>query len=68
VRAVALSQVTTLKAWLTAQPRSAHNAFALSQIAAFEKDPDRMKLPKPQDPPPGMPIGQFSGDLGCDWR
>ena len=68
VRAVALSQVTTLKAWLTAQPRSAHNAFALSQIAAFEKDPGRMKLPKPQDPPPGMPIGELSGDLGCDWR
>ena len=62
VRAITLAKITAWKSWLAAQPRSPHNAFALSQIAAFEKDPAQMKLPKAPEPPPGMPIGQLSAE------
>lgn len=68
-RAVALAKVSELKSWLSAQPRTAHNSFALSQIAVFEKDPAKMRLPKAQEPPPGMPIGLLTaGDFECEWR
>jgi len=62
VRAVAMAKVAELKAWLAAQPRTAHGAFALAQIASFEKDPKEMRLPKAVEAPPGMPIG-----MACDW-
>jgi hypothetical protein len=63
VRAVALAKVGELKSWLSAQPRSAHVAFALAQITSFEKDPKEMRLPKAAEAPPGMPIG-----MACDWQ
>ncbi len=63
-RAVSMAKVAELKAWLAAQPKSAHGSFALSQIAAFEKDPAQLKLPKAAEPPPGMPIGA----MDCDWQ
>jgi hypothetical protein len=61
-RAVAMAKVVELKVWLNGQPRSAHGAFALAQIASFEKDPKEMRLPKAVEAPPGMPIG-----MACDW-
>lgn len=63
VRAAALAKVGELKGWLGAQPRSAQAAFALAQIALFEKDPKEMRLPKAVEAPPGMPIG-----MACDWE
>ncbi|MBI5084708.1 MAG: zinc-dependent metalloprotease [Acidobacteria bacterium] len=63
-RAAAAAKISDLKAWLSAQPKSAHTAYALAQIAAFEKDPKEMRLPKPQEAPPGMPIGA----MDCDFR
>jgi hypothetical protein len=64
-RAIALAKVSEWKLWLNVQPKTAQKAFALAQIAAFEKDPAQMKLPKAQEPPPGMPIGALDE---CDWR
>ncbi|HEY3443842.1 MAG TPA: zinc-dependent metalloprotease [Paludibaculum sp.] len=63
VRAAAMAKIAQLKAFLAASPK---NAFAVSQINAFEKDPKEMRLPKAAEPPPGMPIG--SGEMECDWR
>ncbi len=62
-RSIAMAKVAQLKVFLAASPK---NAFAVSQISAFEKDPKEMRLPKAAEPPPGMPIG--SDDLECNWR
>ncbi|MGC4051602.1 MAG: zinc-dependent metalloprotease [Paludibaculum sp.] len=66
VRAVALSEINKLKTWLAAHPGGANVAFGLAEIAAFEKDPKQMRLPKAPEPPPGMPIGMAG--LSCDWE
>ncbi len=66
VRAVTLLEIRKLKNWLSARPGSANAAFGLSEIAAFEKDPKQMRLPKAPEPPPGMPIGMAA--LSCDWE
>lgn len=66
VRAVALLEINRLKAWLAARPGSTNVAYGLSEIAAFEKDPKQMRLPKAPEPPPGMPIGMAG--LSCDWE
>ncbi|MBI5281051.1 MAG: zinc-dependent metalloprotease [Candidatus Solibacter usitatus] len=63
-RAAAGAKISDLKSWLSLRPRNAHISYALAQIAAFEKDPKEMRLPKAQEAPPGMPIG----NLDCDFR
>jgi hypothetical protein len=72
VRGVAALKVHALKAWLdstgqakqTAAP--AHTFFASRQIEQFEKDPKRLELTPPAEPPDGPPIG--ASDDGDDWE
>ena len=70
VRAAAWVKLGDLKAWLSAPLASrhgfldlAHVAFAIRQIELFEKDPKRIDLTPPDEPPDGPPIGS----LDCDW-
>src|SRR5262249_46227557 len=44
----------------------AHVFFASQQIELFEKDPKRIDLTPPVEPPDGPPIGSM-GTLDCDW-
>jgi hypothetical protein len=44
-----------------------HAYFALQQIDLFEKDPKRIDLTAPVEPPDGPPIGAM-GTLDCDWQ
>jgi hypothetical protein len=73
VRAVAALKVHNLKEWLNAaaktpsDPGRAHVFFALRQIDQFEKDPKRLDLTPPAEPPDGPPIGAM-GDLDDDWQ
>ncbi|MGB2624495.1 MAG: zinc-dependent metalloprotease [Candidatus Acidiferrum sp.] len=74
VRAVASLKLHELHAWLDATsrgksliPDKAHVFFAAQQIEQFEKDPKRMDLTPPVDPPDGPPIGS-TGMLDCDWN
>jgi hypothetical protein len=74
VRAVAAFQVHSVKDWLNsplggrpAIPDQARIFFASKQIEQFEKDPKRMDLTPPADPPDGPPIGAI-GDADDDWR
>jgi hypothetical protein len=52
-----------LRTWLEAQAsvkdeaQRAHFFFAVSQIAQFQKDPKKMDLAAPAEPPDGPPIG-----------
>ena len=62
-RAIAMAKVVQLKRFLATSPTG---AFAVSQINAYEKDPKELRLPKPADSPPGMPIG--TGEPECGWR
>ncbi|HKV62763.1 MAG TPA: zinc-dependent metalloprotease [Candidatus Acidoferrum sp.] len=64
VRAITSLELHGLHDWLTApiggKPASldqAHVAFAVAQIEQFEKDPKRMDLTPPAEPPDGPPIG-----------
>ena len=64
VRAIARLELDELHGWLNAplagrQPISdqAHVSFASWQIEQFEKDPKRMELMAPAEPPDGPPIG-----------
>jgi Met-zincin/Domain of unknown function (DUF5117) len=41
--------------------------FAIQQIDLFEKDPKRIDLTPPVEPPDGPPIGSI-GSLDCDWN
>lgn len=73
VRAVAALKLHELKDWLNAAtetssvtPDKAHVFFAANQIALFEKDPKRIDLTPPVEPPDGPPIGSM-GMLDCDW-
>lgn len=74
VRAVAWLKLTDLKCWLNAPLASrrdisdpAHTAFAVRQMELFEKDPKRLDLTPPAEPPDGPPIGAM-GDADEDWR
>jgi hypothetical protein len=74
VRAVAWSKIKELWAWLKspselakAMPINAHVLYAVRQIDLFEKDPKRIDLTPPVEPPDGPPIGSI-GTLDCDWQ
>ena len=71
-RAIASLKLLELNGWLKEAPRtsrenldSAHVTFALRQIEQFEKDPKRIDLTMPAEPPDGPPIGT---DDDWDWR
>jgi hypothetical protein len=74
VRAIASLKLHGLKDWLIAPASSrpsisnqAHIFFASKQIELFEKDPKRIDLTPPVEPPDGPPIGSM-GMLDCDWQ
>jgi hypothetical protein len=70
VRAIASLKAHELKEWLSGAPETADKAhvfFALKQIEQFEKDPKRLDLTLPAEPPDGPPIGTM-GDADNDWQ
>jgi hypothetical protein len=74
VRAVAALKVHSLKEWLDLPLRSrqdisdqAYIFFVSRQIEQFEKDPKRLDLTPPAEPPDGPPIGAM-GDADDDWQ
>jgi hypothetical protein len=70
VRAIASLKLHELDNWLGAPAEGmdkAHAYFASRQIALFEKDPKRIDLTAPVEPPDGPPIGSM-GTLDCDWQ
>jgi Met-zincin/Domain of unknown function (DUF5117) len=74
VRAIASLKLHGLKDWLNAPTsgrqvisNQAHIFFASKQIELFEKDPKRLDLTAPVEPPDGPPIGSM-GMLDCDWQ
>src|SRR6202166_1959948 len=74
VRATASLRLHELKQFLdnSAGGRSAigaraHVFFAAKQIEQFEKDPKRLDLTPPAEPPDGPPIGAM-GDADDDWQ
>ncbi|HZS71255.1 MAG TPA: zinc-dependent metalloprotease, partial [Candidatus Acidoferrum sp.] len=69
VRAVASFRLHALREWLNSAPsgasdsaEQAHLFFAAQQIELFEKDPKRIEMTPPAEPPDGPPIGSRSGD------
>jgi hypothetical protein len=65
-RAIASVKLEELRAWLAGmvnglngrdEEERAHLSFAVSQIVQFQKDPKKMELPAPAEPPDGPPIG-----------
>jgi len=73
VRATATLQLHTLKGWLDSASGTrsdfdkAHAFFASRQIEQFEKDPKRLDMAPPAEPPDGPPIGAI-GDADDDWQ
>jgi hypothetical protein len=74
VRAVAALKLGEMKDWLNSPTGAisvisdrAHISFALREIELFEKDPKRIDLTPPVEPPDGPPIGSM-GMLDCDWH
>ena len=72
VRAVASREADQLRGWLNANKASgdpsqqAHLAYAATQIEQFQKDPKKLELTVPAEPPDGPPIGDgddFAGFL-----
>src|SRR6267142_1938590 len=67
VRAIAALKVRQLKSWLSVTASSAgddeqaHRAQAIRQIEQFERDPKKLELPAPAQPPDGPPIGSPFG-------
>jgi hypothetical protein len=64
VRAVASLEADQLKGWLNSAKASAadpaqkaHLAYAAAQIEQFQRDPKKLDLPAPSEPPDGPPIG-----------
>jgi len=63
VRAVASREAEQLKGWLKANKsagdpaQQAHLAYAAAQIEQFQKDPTKLELMAPAEPPDGPPIG-----------
>jgi hypothetical protein len=73
VRAIANQELHKLHDWLNAPPDGrpaisdqAHIAFAVRQIEQFDKDPKKIDLTSPADPPDGPPIG-VDEDWDWDW-
>ena len=70
VRDIAWIELTLLKGWLSMQLQGKslerHLSFAIHQIEQFEKDPKRLDLTAPAEPPDGPPIGAI-GDAD-DWE
>ncbi|MCU1240132.1 MAG: hypothetical protein JWO71_858 [Candidatus Acidoferrum typicum] len=70
VRAIASLKVHELKEWLSGAPviaDKAHVFFSSTKIEQFEKDPKRLDLTPPAEPPDGPPIGAMGG-ADDDWR
>jgi hypothetical protein len=73
VRGIASLKLRELHDWLATQPGGmaisdkAHIFFTRQRIELFEKDPKRMDLTAPVEPPDGPPIGGL-GALDCDWE
>jgi hypothetical protein len=63
VRAVAWREAEQLQGWLNANKsagdasQQAHLAYAAGQIEQFHKDPKKLELSAPAEPPDGPPIG-----------
>jgi hypothetical protein len=63
VRAVASREAEQLKGWLNANKsagdasQQVHLAYAAAQIEQFQKDPKKLELTAPAEPPDGPPIG-----------
>jgi len=71
VRAVAAMEADQLKGWLnvakagvTDPAQKAHLAYAAAQIEQFQKDPKKLDLPAPSEPPDGPPIGDDQDFFG----
>ncbi len=73
VRAIASRETDQLKAWLNANKFSGdpsqqgHLAYAASEIEQFQKDPGKLQLPPPAEPPDGPPIGDEEDFFGAVW-
>jgi hypothetical protein len=73
VRGIASLKLRELHDWLETQSAGmaisdkAHIFFARQRIELFEKDPKRIDLTAPFEPPDGPPIGS-RGTLDCDWE
>jgi hypothetical protein len=70
VRAIASLKLRELKEWLSGPQapvisEKAHMFFASTRIEQFEKDPKRLDLTPPAEPPDGPPIGSLD-DEGWD--
>jgi hypothetical protein len=68
VRAIIFLKLSELKNWLSQQVKikpvkdesqKAHYFYGLSQIDLFLKNPEKVKLAIPLQPPPGAPIGMY---------
>jgi hypothetical protein len=63
VRVVASREAEQLKGWLNTNKsagdssQQAHWAYAAAQIEQFQKDPRKLELTTPAEPPEGPPIG-----------
>lgn len=68
VRAIAALKLHDFKGWLSSAgvPDQAQAFYALQQIEQFEKDPKRLDLAAPAQPPDGPPIGSI-GDSDDEW-
>jgi hypothetical protein len=73
VRGIASLKLRELHDWLATQPGGmaisdeAHIFFTRQRIELFERDPKRIDLTAPAEPPDGPPIGSM-GTLDCDWQ
>jgi uncharacterized protein DUF4953/uncharacterized protein DUF5117 len=73
VRGIASLKLRELHDWLATQPGGmaisdkAHIFFTRQRIELFEKDPKRIDLTTPIEPPDGPPIGSM-GTMDCDWQ
>ena len=57
VRSVATDSLSQLKTLTARDP------YATRLIETFSREPDKLQLPKPLDPPPGQPIGEEDQDF-----
>jgi hypothetical protein len=70
VRAVAWQEAELLKGWLNLNKAAgdaaqrAHLAYAAAQIEQFQKDPKKLELAAPAEPPDGPPIGNDEDFFG----
>ncbi|MGK6351408.1 zinc-dependent metalloprotease [Parapedobacter sp. DT-150] len=78
VRGQALLKLQELKQWIDSSMSGASSTqkasflFALSQMQAFDKDPDKFQPAPAETMPPGAPIGMpgmnFIDDSWCSWH